>query len=247
MAILRDLTATYGQTGNNSTSDNIDVVVRKNSYCAGTRDDPFAYRLSSSQDNDVPSLQIYDTGYLSIYAPLNTIIDVTIAIPGKPKARLTTVSVSLDPSSPPAALIEFTVAGITGQVEITIVSYNNYPLHQVIPPIPIVDEFLGLLKQPDIYVFLDKYDELVGTNITGIVTLNNLEVDGTYVVSFYNKATSDRIMGLNEFLDSPSFVATAESMTIPLSIPSTLFNLQDIDINAVLSSFVLPPPPPDEA
>lgn len=237
MATTKDLTGTYGQTGNNATTDDISLIIRKNSYCAGTRDDLLSIIASHT------TVGMNDTIFYTIECPVNTLIDAVIEIPGKPNVKATLVSQYDFYSAGSNAQIEVPTGDVTGTIKIKIVSVNNYPLIQDGPDIEVVDSDSNA-KIPGIFVYLDKNEVNIGTNITGSITLNNLVIDDSYTVVFEHYVTEEPIVGISDFLDDSPFIATAETMVIPFSVPNTLFTSNEIEIFASIVNNT-PPPPSD--
>lgn len=244
MATTRDLIGTYGQAGNTGTTDDINITIRKNSYCAGTRDDELQI-LPNNNFIYFNSEVIYQ-----IAAPIDTIIDAVVEIPGKPPVKVTALSVFDPYSSFIGALISVISGDQPGAIRLRVVKFDNYPIVQEAPEV-MVDYLFdpygpGTELIPGIYVYINKNETVIGENVTGTITINNLVPGNGYNVNFRSAVDDSQILGINEFLDTPGFLATAETMVIPISIPNTL--LQDLDTNIIVSIFSnFLPPPPDEA
>lgn len=238
MATTRDLTGTYGQTGVTGTTDDITLVIRRNSYCAGTRDDEL--QILASTSNVLFNSEVI----FQIPAPIGSVFDAVVEIPGKPAVKVTALSV-FDPYTLfEGATIQVISGFENGVIKLRIVSFNNYPLVQESPEITVSESFDPYAEPiPAIYLYLDKNEVTVGENLTGTVTINNLVPGNGYNVYFRSLVDDSQILGINEFLDTPGFLATAETMVIPFSIPSTL--LQDLETEisvSVFANFVSPPP-----
>jgi hypothetical protein len=237
MATTKDLTGTYGQSGNDATTDDITGIIRKNSYCAGTRDDPLVIETTETQVSRNSSF-IY-----SIQAPANTVIDGVLEVPGQPSVKVSALS-KYDPIELVySANIEVYTGSAIGQVNLKIVSFNNYPLFQDAQSVEVIDFDPGTSPDPGIYVYIDKYEEEIGTNFTGSITLTNLVIGQSYSVNFINLLTEEVITGISSVLDESSLIATSETMVIPFSVPSSIFTNLETLITASIFSNILPPPP----
>lgn len=223
----KHLYGTYGLFGQNGTTDDNTLVIKHNSYCAGTRDENILITTNNT------SIGINNNFRYFFKGPEGTVIDGVVKIPGIPVIKFTTVIVYDADAGENRGYIDLSSNATTGTIELEIVTVNNYPLKQSGPSITVVNIDTNN-KEPKILVYLNKYTEDVGTVLTGTVSLFNLVIGDQIVVNFTGSNGDNYI--LNPDLEN-YFTVTSSTMVFPLIINSSIFSsLQDKIVATVLSN-----------
>lgn len=246
-----NLTGTYGLTGQDGTSDNFTQVIKFNSYCAGTRDDPVTITVTDTDYND----GTYDIVYAGSVFRYNFIsnsqgvVDGVIKIPGRQPAKFTTsINRVIDPYAQTLQYIGYLEASagmLDGFIEIEIISYNNYPSKKIGPNVLIdtanYDPYTA--AEPSIFVYVNEFEAEHGSTITGSIRLDGLYIGQYYSVSFFDTSKYIYYDLTTAFGDrNTGFVASSVSMDVNFEVPVTLFSLNKVTLRADVSMISAPDP-----